>query len=257
MNTFVIGSAFLMGLFGGVHCVLMCGGVVGTLCARAPNPTAGGRARDLAAYNAGRILTYSALGAFAGGVGAASASALPFAGAQIALRLGAALIMVGAGLYLAGVFRSFGRIEGAGGVLFRAIGPLWTRLKDARSLGASVGLGALWGFLPCGMVYAAVAMALASGSAAAGGLTLLAFGLGTLPALLIAGGLAEAVRRLSRNARIRQTAGLLIALSGSVHLLMAGMQAGWVPSSLTGEKPPCCAGHHHDGAADSPHPGTN
>jgi sulfite exporter TauE/SafE len=95
------------------------------------------------------------------------------------------------------------------------------------------------------MVYAAVALAFASGSAASGALTLFAFGLGTLPALLIVGGLAEGVRRLSRNLRVRQTAGLLIALSGSVHLMMAGMQAGWVPASITGEKAPCCAGHHH------------
>jgi hypothetical protein len=244
INAFAVGSAFLMGLFGGVHCVVMCGGVVGTLCARAPDPSPRGRALSLLSYNAGRIATYTALGAFAGGVGAASATALPFAGAQIALRLGAALIMIGAGLYLAGLLSAFARIEGAGGRLFRLIGPLWGRLKDARSPAASVALGALWGFLPCGMVYAAVAMALAAGSATAGGLTLLAFGLGTLPALLIVGGLAEGVRRLSRNLRVRQTAGLLIALSGSVHLMMAGMAAGWVPASLTGEKPPCCAGHH-------------
>ena len=65
-------------------------------------------------------------------------------------------------------------------------------------------------------------------------------------ALLVAGGLAEGVRRLSRNLRVRQTVGLLIALSGSVHLLMAGMQAGWIPASMTGprEVAPCCAGDH-------------
>lgn len=247
-SPFAVGSAFLMGLFGGVHCVLMCGGIVGTLCARVPDPSTRGRALRLLSYNAGRILTYSVLGAFAGGVGAASANALPFEGAQIGLRLAAALIMIGAGLYLAGALRSFAKIEGAGGVLFRVIAPLWRRLTQggaARSSGAAVLLGSLWGFLPCGLVYAAVALAFASGSAPAGGLTLLAFGLGTLPALLVVGGLAEGVRRLSRNIRVRQTAGLLIALSGAVHLMMAGMQAGWVPASLTGEKAPCCAGQHH------------
>lgn len=245
MNPFAIGSTFLMGLFGGVHCVLMCGGVVGTLCARVPEAAPRGRARDLLIYNAGRILTYSVLGAFAGGVGAASASALPFASAQIGLRVAAAFIMIGTGLFLAGALQSFARIEGAGGVLFRAVGPLWQRLKSSRSSTASLLLGSLWGFLPCGLVYAAVALALASGSAVSGALTLFAFGLGTLPALLVVGGLAEGVRRLSRNLRVRQTAGLLIALSGSVHLLMAGMQAGWLPESLTGprEKAPCCASH--------------
>lgn len=245
MNLFAVGSSLLMGLFGGVHCVLMCGGVVGTLCARTPGASSRGRAADLLTYNAGRIATYSLLGAFAGGVGAVSASALPFKGAQIALRLVAAAVMIGAGLYLAGALKSFSRIEGAGGVLFRAVGPLWRRLKDSPSRAASLLLGGLWGFLPCGLVYAALALALASGSAVSGAATMLAFGMGTLPALLIVGGLAEGVRRLSRNLRVRQTAGLLIALSGSVHLLMAGMQAGWVPASMTGprEVAPCCAGH--------------
>ena len=244
MNAFAVGSAFLMGLFGGVHCVLMCGGVVGTLCARLPADIGGGgRAAHLLTYNAGRIGTYAALGAFAGGVGAASASALPFAGAQLALRLGAAVIMISAGLYLAGALKALVKVEGAGARLFRLLGPIWQRLKASRSLGAGLALGGLWGFLPCGMVYAALALAFASGGALAGAGTLAAFGLGTLPALLVVGGLAEGVRRLSRDVRIRQAAGLLIALSGAVHLMMAGMQAGWVPASVTGEKAPCCAGH--------------
>jgi len=112
-------------------------------------------------------------------------------------------------------------------------------------LAAAVALGALWGFLPCGLVDGAVALALGSGSATAGALTMFAFGLGTLPALLVVGGLAEGVRRLARNLRVRQTAGLLIALSGSVHLMMASMQAGWIPTSPATQEAPCCAGHHH------------
>lgn len=245
MSPFALGSSFLMGLLGGVHCVLMCGGVVGTLCARTPDASPGKRTGDLLTYNGGRILTYTLLGAFAGGVGAASASALPSATAQVVMRLGAAAVMIGAGLYLAGALSSFGRIESAGGLVFRVIGPLWRRVMEARSPLASLLLGTLWGLLPCGLVYAAMALSLASGSAGAGAATMLAFGLGTLPALLIVGGLAEGVRRLSRNLRVRQTAGLLIALSGSVHLLMAGMQAGWVPSAskASREQTPCCAGH--------------
>lgn len=247
MSPFALGSSLLMGLLGGVHCALMCGGVVGTLCARVPDATPRARAGQLLTYNAGRIATYSALGAFAGGVGAASVSALPFSGAQLAMRLAAAVVMIGAGLHLAGVLRSLGRAEAAGGWLFRAIGPLWHRLRDSRSPLASLTLGALWGFLPCGMVYAALALALASGSAAAGAATLFAFGLGTLPALLLVGGLAEGVRRLARNLRARQTVGLLIALSGSVHLASAGMAAGWLPASIMGAQSPaaCCAGHQH------------
>jgi sulfite exporter TauE/SafE len=243
MSPFAVGSSFLMGLFGGVHCVLMCGGILGALSARLPRASGPqARAAHLAAYNTGRLATYAALGAFAGGVGAASTSALPFRSAQVGLRFAAAAVMIGAGLYLAGMLKGFSGIEGAGGRLFRLFGPAWSRLREARSLPAGVALGALWGFLPCGLVYAAVAMAFASGSAGQGALTLLAFGVGTLPSLLLVGGLAEGVRRLSQSARVRQAAGLLIALSGSVHLAMAGMQAGWLPGAPP-EKAPCCAGH--------------
>ncbi|APR76672.1 Hypothetical protein A7982_02019 [Minicystis rosea] len=251
MSLFSFGSAFLMGLFGGVHCVLMCGGIVGALVARAPEASWRGRTLELLASNLGRVITYSMLGAFAGGVGAVSVAALPFAKAQLALRFGAALLMVGAGLHLAGVLRASPGLQGSG-VIFRALGPLWRRLVQARSLAAAVALGALWGFLPCGMVYAALALSLTSGSALAGGLTLLAFGVGTMPALLLAGGLAESIRGLARNARARQAAGLLIALSGSVHLMMAGLQAGWVPSPLARDEAPCCAGHHHGSHGPGP-----
>lgn len=241
MNVFALGSAFLMGVFGGVHCIAMCGGVVGVLCAGLP---AGGRAKGrmgfVLSYNAGRITTYSCLGLVAGGLGAASASAFPMRGAQIVLRLSAALIMVGAGLYLADVYRGFARIETAGRPLWRLVEPHARRLGPVRSRPRAMMLGALWGFLPCGLVYAALSMALVSGSVAHGGATMLAFGLGTLPTLIAMGGFAELVRELSRHRVIRKTAGLFIALAGSVHLVMAGMTAGWVPTSFAGSKAPCC-----------------
>jgi sulfite exporter TauE/SafE len=241
MNVFALGSSFLMGLFGGVHCLVMCGGIVGVLCAGLePRARARVRLRYLLAYNAGRIATYAAIGTLAGALGASTTARLTFHSAQIGVRLLAALTMIAAGLYLAGVLRSFARIEDAGRPLWRLVEPLRKRIGVVRSPAHALALGAIWGLLPCGMVYAAAALALFAGSAVSGGATMLAFGLGTLPALLVAGALAEGVR-ISRIPHIRQTAGLLVALSGSVHLLLTGMQAGWLPAWAGSERPACCA----------------
>jgi len=244
MNALSLGSAFLMGLLGGVHCVLMCGGVVGTLAAGLPKQqSAGARLQYLLSYNAGRITSYTALGLAAGGAGAASSALLPVDVARIAVRLVAALVMLGTGLYLAGFTKVFAGLERMGRPLWAHVEPWARRLMPVRSPGRAIALGMLWGMMPCGLVYAAVALALVAGSAASGAMTMLAFGLGTLPALLVVGGLAEVVRGLARAPRIRQTAGLLIALSGSAHLVMTGLQAGWLPAELMGEKPHCCASH--------------
>ena len=257
MNPFTIGSAFLMGLFGGVHCVLMCGGLVGLFCAGLPTEqqrTLRGKLGYLLAYNAGRIGAYTSAGLLAGGFGALALASAPFHGAQIALRLVAALVMLGAGLHLAGFFRAFARIEAIGRPLARLVEPFVRQKLRVRSYLSAALLGLCWGFLPCGMVYAALALALVSGSWAGGGATMLAFGLGTLPALLVAGTLAEGLRGLSRIPRVRQSAGLFIALSGSVHLMLTGLQAGWIPASLLGDETPTCCAHAH-GAASQPAPG--
>jgi sulfite exporter TauE/SafE len=152
--------------------------------------------------------------------------------------------MVSAGLYLAGLLPRFSHIGAVGQPLFRQIAPIASRMGPIRTARGALLVGALWGFLPCGLVYAALSLALASGTAALGAVSMLAFGLGTLPTLVMAGGVAEVVRRLSRELTIRRTAGALIALSGALHLGLAAMSTGWVPARLLGDESACCADKH-------------
>ncbi len=185
------------GLASGVHCVAMCGGIVGAFDAGAGRVIPIRAAQDWTrrlAFNAGRISTYAAAGALAGSIGAA-AYALGALPAQETLQVAASAMLVFVGLYLAGAGRLLARIEGLGLPLWRRIQPLATRLMPARTLPRAYAAGLAWGWLPCAMVYAALAAATFAGSAARGALGMAAFGLGTLPFLLAAGWLAARLRR--------------------------------------------------------------
>ena len=232
MNSVAAGSAFVAGLLGSGHCFGMCGGIVGAFSiGGAAGPAAGGESRSrlagLVSYNAGRILTYTALGALAGGLGAAMAGLLPPELARRAARLSAALFLIGLGLYLAGRPQILRPIERLGARLWRRIEPLSRRLLRARGPGHAVALGLVWGFLPCGLVYSMLAMAGLAGGPADGALVMLAFGAGTLPSLFAAGLAAASLRRLARSALLRRTAAAayialgawfaFTALSGPIH----------------------------------------
>ncbi len=238
MGAIELGAAFAMGLMGSVHCVTMCGGLAGVLCS---GPT-GGR-QVTAATHAGRLATYATLGAIGGAIGSAAHAVLPLGGVQLGARLLVAATLVGVGLYLAGMFPALGRVESVGG---RLMAPVRRALGASRSssVAASMLRGVVWGLVPCGLVYGAVGLAMASGSVRGGALTLLVFGSGTLPALLIVGGLAEGIRKWTRHARIRTAAGLLLCLSGAVQLSLAALEVGAVEwPAIAGERP-CCARRH-------------
>ena len=232
ISTVIVVSAVVMGLAGGAHCIVMCGGVVGALCACMPE---GVRARPFAQlryvllYNTGRIASYAAAGAIGGEIGALADRVDALHGAQIGLRFFAGAIMLAAGLHLAGAFRGFASLEKMGAPAWRRIEPIAARLLPVRSGWGALGLGALWGWMPCGMVYAALALAVGSGSSASGAATLAAFGVGTLPALLAMGAVAGALARAARRAWVRRSAGLAIALFGLVHVVAVTARAGLPP----------------------------
>ena len=217
MNTVAAGSAFVAGLLSSGHCFGMCGGIVGafSLGDGAQRPGNGGRRLPgLLAYNAGRILTYAALGALAGTLGAALGGVLPPEVARRGGRLLAALFLVGLGLYLAGRPQFLQPIERLGARLWRRIEPLSRRLLRARSPGHAMALGLVWGFLPCGLVYSMLAMASLAGGPAEGALVMLAFGAGTLPALFAAGLAAARLRNLARSTILRRSAAAIYVALG-------------------------------------------
>ncbi len=198
-------ALFLVGLLGGTHCVGMCGGIVGAL-------SMGGQARWSMhlAYNGGRILSYAAAGAIAGALGAASIGLEGQVPARLILYFVANLMLVAMGLYLLGVTRALAFTERAGQSLWGRLQPLTRRFLPVRSVAQAFPLGVLWGWLPCGLVYSALATALSTGSAGRGALTMLAFGLGTLPNLLLAGIVLARLNEFVRRPIVRTLSGLLV-----------------------------------------------
>ncbi|MGD9870662.1 MAG: sulfite exporter TauE/SafE family protein [Thauera sp.] len=203
-------AVFLIGLLGGTHCVAMCGGIVGALTMQVQTPGGKPQWPLHLAYNFGRIATYTALG---GAVGLLGSVGLLYDGmlpVQMTLYVLANLMLVALGLYLTGFTRLLTPIERAGNVLWRRIQPATRRFLPARSVKQALPLGMLWGFLPCGLTYSVLATALVTGSGARGAGLMLAFGLGTLPNLLLAGMLFKRFRDLTRNRWVRLGSGLLV-----------------------------------------------
>ena len=221
-------SVFLLGLFGGVHCAGMCGGIVALLGARHRVIPIRAQAGALAtarsslplqlAYNVGRIASYTVAGALAGGIGSAAWLARHLLPVQQAAFVAANLVMIALGIALTGLagggLRRLGVLERAGAALWRRVGPLAARLLGTASLPGALAAGAAWGWVPCGMVYGVLVAALVSGSAADGALLLLAFGVGTLPNLLALGIAAQRGARLLAQPGARIAAGVAIALFG-------------------------------------------
>jgi len=204
-------SAFVVGLLGGVHCVGMCGGIVGALSFGVPE----GRSLPiLLSYNLGRISSYTVAGALMGALGFYFSGLLPVQAAQRVLLSIAGLFLVLMGLYLAGWWNALSRVERAGGVLWRRLEPLGRGLLPIRSVRHGFVLGLLWGWLPCGLVYSALVWTVASGGPLRGALLMLAFGLGTLPNLLLMGVAAAQLNRWIRKPAVRALAGVLVMLFG-------------------------------------------
>jgi len=207
-------SAFLVGLLGGVHCVGMCGGIVGALSLGARPGAGRPRWGLLLDYNLGRIASYTVAGALMGGIGALAAHLVAVQHAQQVLTVIAGLFMLALGLYLAGWWRGLARVEQAGSLIWRRIEPLGRRLIPVRTPLQALLLGLVWGWLPCGLVYSMLIWAISSGGTVQGALLLLAFGLGTLPNLLLMGVFAARLSRWMGRPAVRITAGLLVMAFG-------------------------------------------
>lgn len=204
-------AAAAVGILGGVHCLGMCGGIVGAISVG----HAGRRGPGfdlLLAYNLGRITSYIIAGALAGWLGATLLGGLP--AGQAVLQGIAALFLLLLGLYIGGWWPVLARLEQAGGVLWRRIEPFGRRFLPVRHAGQALVVGGLWGWLPCGLVYSVLAWSLSAGGAAEGAMLMAAFALGTLPNLLLMGVFAARLAGFIRQPWVRQAAGAGIAVYG-------------------------------------------
>ncbi|NSL55568.1 sulfite exporter TauE/SafE family protein [Uliginosibacterium aquaticum] len=212
-------SVFLIGLLGGAHCIGMCGGIVSALSSPVPG-AAPVWSRQLA-YNFGRIASYALIGGLVGAIGSASMLFNRVLPLQLMLFVLANLMLIGMGLYLMGFTRALAGVERGGQLLWRRIQPLSKRFLPVRSWRQALPVGFLWGFLPCGLTYSVLSLALVNGSAVRGAGLMLAFGAGTLPNLLFAGILLARYRNLVRSRSFRLVAGLVVLFFGIYGLIRA------------------------------------
>lgn len=228
MSLTIFAAVFVTGLLGGVHCAGMCGGIVAALSGQA-----GGKRWLLhMGYNVGRVLSYAAAGALAGaagGIGMLFDGVLPV---QMALYVLANLMLIGLGLYLAGISRVVAGLERLGMALWTRLQPLVRRLLPADTLPRAIGLGMLWGWLPCGLVYAILGTALLTGDAVDGAAVMAAFGLGTMPNLLLAGLALRKLNGVTRARPVRLTAGGLVLGFGVYGLANAATLTEHIRSGL-------------------------
>jgi uncharacterized protein len=212
------------GFASGLHCAGMCGGFV-TAFSTAHAIQLGPASRAPQSLlqlllSTGRIASYAAAGAIAGAIGAAGAQfdALPV---QSALFVLANALLIVTGIYIATSGRWLIRLETLGAPLWRVLQPGAERLLGARTMPATFAAGMLWGWLPCGLVYGALAVAALTGSPARGAATMLAFGLGTLPNLLLIGVFAARLRSWMRKPAARVAAGAIVLGLGTFGLARA------------------------------------
>jgi sulfite exporter TauE/SafE len=231
-ESWVGAAAFLLGLAGGTHCALMCGGIAATL-----SRAEAARSRPFTSAllsSSGRIASYGIAGGLVGSVGLAAAT-LVGAASGSALRLALGGLMIVTGIVMVGGSALTARVEALGRPLWRRISPLIGRLGPPDRLWKLVALGAVWGWLPCGLVYAALAAALATGSFLGGAVFMICFGLGTLPWLVGAGVLAGRLHRWLAAVELRRGLALLIICYGLWTIVGAlgmghGAEAGAAPS---------------------------
>lgn len=226
-------SAFFVGLFSTVHCLGMCGGIIGALTFSLPEHIRNNRWHLIpyvSAYNIGRISSYCLAGALVGGLGESIIGLLPYYG-HLVLQLIASLLMIGIGLYLAGWFPAFAKIEHIGKPVWKKLEPISQKLIPVKSPGHAYIFGLVWGWLPCGLVYTALIWSATASSAKDGALLMLAFGAGTLPAVMIAGILTGWLTRLIRSSYVRPLVGLTIIIVALITGYLAILHSSHQPLS--------------------------
>ena len=219
-------TALMVGFLGGVHCLGMCGGVVGALTFSLEKKIQLSWWRMLPyqlAYNSGRIMSYMLIGALFGFLGSTLGSLATFLPAQQFLQGFAGLFMIALGLYLGGWWFGIVSIEKAGQSVWRRLSPYASKFTPVKKLHQAWLYGLVWGWLPCGLVYSMLIMALSAGGALEGSLVMLAFGLGTLPNLLLMGVFAFYFTKISRNIWVRRFAGISVMAMGVWQVYLAVM----------------------------------
>jgi sulfite exporter TauE/SafE len=232
-------SAFIIGLLGSGHCIAMCGGITTMLTSALPNDKysdeeqisvndqsknvkISSRFTLVFCYNFGRIASYSLIGAIVGLTGSIAAKniGLPLA----SLRMFSAVFVILLGLYLGQWLMWLNRIEALGKKLWQYISPLASKAIPVNTPLKALSLGAIWGWLPCGLVYSTLTWALASSDIINGAGIMFFFGLGTLPALLTLSIGFNSIKNILVNGTLRKVMALFLISFGIYSFIVAYQQ---------------------------------
>jgi sulfite exporter TauE/SafE len=205
-------GALFIGLLGSAHCMGMCGGIASAI--GMSSVTRQSTSLTALFYNLGRLCSYMLTGAVVGGAVASATDILTQGAALNWLRLLSGVIMLVLALYIGKWWQGLLLVEKAGQHLWRHIAPITHKLLPLKSPAHALPLGFLWGWLPCGLVYSTLTWAAASGSALEGAVIMLAFGVGTLPSMLLVGIGAARLTSVKNSMAFRQSGAALLAAYG-------------------------------------------
>lgn len=234
--------AFSLGLLSAPHCIGMCGSISTALLMSAQRSsqannatqyirivTVGGApqqdaipapvsaVKNALLFGSGKLFAYVVLGASAGSLGLAIGALGAWPGTL--LRSLSALLMIAIGLYVAGWWRGLARLETLGARMWHPVLRMFGRIDMGKTTN-KLYAGALWGFLPCGIVYSVLGLALASGDIAKAAAMMASFGLGTMPFVLTTGGLMQVVGKALAQPLVKHSAGAAMILLGLITLTL-------------------------------------
>ncbi len=204
-----LSTAFLAGLLGAGHCFGMCGGIasgLGVTSARS------GAVSAALVFNASRIISYALLGGLSAAVLGLTGEALSLPEWSRWLRWITAILIALVGLQFLFGLRFLAVLERGGAQIWRRLSPWVQKLATVRGFTGRAALGLAWGFLPCGLVYTILLTAASTGGFIEGAIVMLAFGVGTLPALLGMTLWAPALANLLQDGLFRRAMGAALIL---------------------------------------------
>ncbi len=224
MTTALLAAALLMGFFGSPHCLGMCGGLVAAFGLSMKDASPAKKRGLIATYHLGRLLSYAFLGLIAGLIGTTVLAPLMVGNSTPRILLGLVLLFVG--LTMLGM-PFLNKLERLGMRFWQALAPLRKKVFPLNTFPRALTAGLLWGFLPCGLVYGALLIAVVGHDPLTGAVLMFAFGLGTVPMLVATHETVGWLRHHIGRLRLRQMNGAIMMASGLavivVPIVMANM----------------------------------
>lgn len=243
MEHFPLLVPLLIALSSALHCLGMCGGIIGAMTFGFPPDLSRGRLLlFLAAAHGGRILSYAVAGGVMALFGQTVLTTVSPRYGHAVLQVIAAVTLILTGLFLSGRFPGLRLLEHLGAPVWRRIEPFARRFIAPRTPTHAFFFGALWGWLPCSLVYSALLWSSTACTPAWGPLAMILFGLGTLPATLPATWLFERMHRFAKWIWIKELFAVMLILLGIATLHWTGRHLHQDPFALENRPDRSCGG---------------